>query len=100
MDRGTGTIKPKLPRDGGQPCGCDPKNDYTCEGHAGHEDESTTEIPGAIGHHDEPLTLMIDGPDDRGSIGLLTTRDCIGMPRFVALDLAREILRRLEPRTK
>lgn len=107
MGRGTGTITPPLPREGGQPCGCDPKENHPCEEHARFVDESETEIEGGysfsydgiltVEQKKQPLIIVVTGPDREGEIGILAS-DCAYLPRFVALDLAREILRRLEPR--
>lgn len=109
MARGTGTITPKQPRLGGQPCGCDPKSDHPCDEHRAHVDESETEIEGgysfsndpglSTAQQKQPCIVVVTGPDREGEIGLLAS-DCVYLPRFVAEDLAREILRRLEERAQ
>lgn len=101
---GIGTVRPLLPREGGRACGCDPKVNHTCDGHAGFVDESETEIDGGYSFSNElgsqekhPLVVVVTGPDREGEIGILAS-DCCYLPRFAAEDLAREILRRLEER--
>lgn len=91
-----------MPREGGRPCGCDPKENYVCTGHEAYVDWSETEIEAAGRSHHQPLTVQ--GPDEDGNIAIRRGRadgdapEQIEMSRFVVEDLIEELQRRLRAR--
>jgi hypothetical protein len=100
--RAEGELTLKPARDSGRPCGCDPAADHPCAGHAGHRDDTETEIAQGYQLDAEdtsvklPIPIIVGGPDADGEIMVLTTA-CLYLSRFEAEDLALEILRRLRP---
>lgn len=92
-----------MARDSGRPCGCDPASNHPCEGHATALDMSETEIDGAKAYRgglgrvvDDPVCVVIIGPDPDGEFGFLGAGgETTWMPRFVAEDVIAELQRRL-----
>jgi hypothetical protein len=92
-----------MARDGGRPCGCDPRANHVCESHRAHVDRSETEIEGAYrlegGVTVQELIVVVTGPDIDGEFGILGVGgEWTILPRFVAEDLIEELQRRLRER--
>jgi hypothetical protein len=102
------TVTRIVEREGGRPCGCDPKLDHICEGHAAYRDLEETEVGTAYAYDEDfatedadraqiPVEVVVSGPDADGEIMLLGAQH-LYLSRFVAEDLAHEILKRLKER--
>lgn len=79
-----------MPREGGRPCGCDPKEDYVCTGHAAHVDDKQTMITEDV---------FVSGPSTEGWFGISHgDNDHVWLKRFEVEDLIEELQRRLRAR--
>jgi hypothetical protein len=80
-----------MPREGGRPCGCDPRADHVCDRHAGARD-GTDSVIGAGAD-----SVTVTGPSALGDLTLTISdgEGVVHLPRFVVEDLIWELQRRL-----
>lgn len=84
-----------MARDGGRPCGCDPKINHPCEDHGRHVDETEGVF---TGYGD--TAVFVSGPDKIGlfTIGVRGRETAISVERFVLEDIIADLERRLKER--
>ena len=86
-----------MTRESGRPCGCDPKANHPCTGHAAHVDETKAVFTNGFG-----VDIVVSGPDTGGVFTLTILNDGEGavtyIERFQLEDIIDELQRRLRER--